>query len=257
MCEYLQVVIKLSCWFDKFSPPAQISNQKHWSKPQYSIGGFGWIFINLLKVHHSHSRYQKATSNLLRINLKGKLRFSDERPQEGAMYINLWQNIRGHHKIYFVANISKYWRFQTKQFTRLVELIKLYKNPLENLFISLFFFTNTIVWFNITLHWENTQCDKNLINWWQAKKINWAVTLRCWADPRHLNRPLTMMARRPHSTSHSSMLWEVRMTDLWPSLTMESRQSHRKRREWGSIPVVGSSWVLRRMQSLNERCGLW
>ena len=39
------------------------------------------------KVQHSHSRHQKTTSNLLRINLNGILKFNEIRPQEGAMYI--------------------------------------------------------------------------------------------------------------------------------------------------------------------------
>ena len=42
------------------------------------------------KVQHSHTRYQKATSNLLRINLKNILKFNEIWPLEGAMYITLW-----------------------------------------------------------------------------------------------------------------------------------------------------------------------
>ena len=48
------------------------------------------------KVKHSHSRHQKITSNLLRINLKGILKFNKIWPLEGAMYIPLWENFRGH-----------------------------------------------------------------------------------------------------------------------------------------------------------------
>ena len=48
------------------------------------------ISINLSKVQYSHSRYQKTTSNLLRINLKGLLKFNKIWPLEGAMYITLW-----------------------------------------------------------------------------------------------------------------------------------------------------------------------
>ena len=48
------------------------------------------------KVQHSHSRHQKTTSHLLRINLKGKVRFNNKWPLEGAMYINLRSNFRGH-----------------------------------------------------------------------------------------------------------------------------------------------------------------
>ena len=42
------------------------------------------------KMQHSHSRYQRTTSNLIRINLKSTLRFSNQWPLEGVMYINLW-----------------------------------------------------------------------------------------------------------------------------------------------------------------------
>ena len=43
------------------------------------------------KVQHSHSRHQKTTSNLLRINLKGiVVKFNEIWPIEGAMYITLW-----------------------------------------------------------------------------------------------------------------------------------------------------------------------
>ena len=48
------------------------------------VGEFPSIFQ---KVQHSHSRHQKTTSNLLRINLKGILKFNDIWPPEGAMYI--------------------------------------------------------------------------------------------------------------------------------------------------------------------------
>ena len=39
-----------------------------------------------------------------------------------------------------------------------------------------------------------------------------------WAgDPKHLNRPLDMMASLEHKTSHSSIEWEVKMTETFPS----------------------------------------
>ena len=50
----------------------------------------------LQKVQHSHCRHQKTTSNLPRINLKGILTFNEIWPLEGAMYITLWENSRGH-----------------------------------------------------------------------------------------------------------------------------------------------------------------
>ena len=61
---------------------------------------------------------RKTTSNLLRINLKGKLRFNDSLSLEGAMYITLWQNFGGHPKNFsfmqFSQNIDG---FQMKRFT--------------------------------------------------------------------------------------------------------------------------------------------
>lgn len=39
----------------------------------------------------------------------------------------------------------------------------------------------------------------------------------------------------------SAHLWEVRTTAR-PSLITLRMAVHKKRREWGSIPVVGSSW---------------
>ena len=53
------------------------------------IGWFEWIFII---VQHSHSRHQKTTSSLLTMNLKGILRFSNEWPLDGELYvyIDLW-----------------------------------------------------------------------------------------------------------------------------------------------------------------------
>ena len=52
----------------------------------FIFGGFPSIFQ---KVQHSHSRHQKTTSNLPRINLKGILQFNEIWPQEGAMYITI------------------------------------------------------------------------------------------------------------------------------------------------------------------------
>lgn len=83
--------------------------------------------------------------------------------------------------------------------------------------------------------------------------------------PRHLNDPLTIMANRVHSASHSSMLQghysnnhlgnertvtdnpgvlrylcEVRTTARLSRMTL-MMEFHRKRLERGSMPVVGSS----------------
>ena len=53
------------------------------------------------------SRHQKTTSNLLRINLNVTLRFSNEQPLEGVMYINIWSNSRGHPKNFVLCKFLK------------------------------------------------------------------------------------------------------------------------------------------------------
>ena len=83
-------------------------------------------------------RHQKTTSNLLRINLKGILKFNEIWPIEGAMYITMWKNFRGHpEKCLVLCNfLRKLYGFRQKRFTGLLELTKLYKqNPLEKFFI--------------------------------------------------------------------------------------------------------------------------
>ena len=47
------------------------------------------------KVQHSHSRHQKTTSNLPRINSKGILKFNEIWPLEGAMYISSMVELSG------------------------------------------------------------------------------------------------------------------------------------------------------------------
>ena len=59
------------------------------------------------KVQHSHSRHQKTTSNRLRINLKGILKFNEIWPLEGAMYITLWWIFGGIPKILVLCSFLK------------------------------------------------------------------------------------------------------------------------------------------------------
>ena len=66
------------------------------------------------------------------------------------------------------------------------------------------------------------------------------LLFRCCVDPRHLNSPFTMMAKRVQRASHSSMLCEVRMIDL-PVLRTFEIIFQRFRLAPGSMPVVGSS----------------
>ena len=77
-------------------------------------------------MQHSHSKQQKTKSYLLRIHLKGKLRFDNGSPIDGAMYINLYGKIFGgitanDHFLWF---FSKYWWSQTKRFTMALRIHK-------------------------------------------------------------------------------------------------------------------------------------
>lgn len=63
---------------------------------------------------------------------------------------------------------------------------------------------------------------------------------KCCDDPRHLDCPFTRTVIRVHKASHSSMLCEVKTTDL-PSLRNRMMKFHRFRFVVGSMPVLGSS----------------
>ena len=87
--------------------------------------GFPSIFQ---KVQYFHSRHYKTTSHLLRISLNGILKLNEVWPLEGAMYISLWENSRGHpdnvEKVLCKIFYENWW-FRTKRFTGLWELIQL------------------------------------------------------------------------------------------------------------------------------------
>ena len=127
------------------------------------------------KVQYSHSRHQKTTSHLLRINLKGILKLNEIWPLEGAMYITLWDikvkwnvTTRGSYvhnygiifrdaKFLFYAVFSENWWFPTKRFTGLLELIQLYKQyPLEKFFIFTIYQNYTLA-----LNTEYYLCNRN------------------------------------------------------------------------------------------------
>ena len=59
------------------------------------------------KVQHFHSRYQKTTSTLLRINLKGKFIFNHSWPGEGAIYITMVKIFGGILKMLVLCNFLK------------------------------------------------------------------------------------------------------------------------------------------------------
>lgn len=63
---------------------------------------------------------------------------------------------------------------------------------------------------------------------------------KCCADPRHLKVPFTIMARREHNASHSSIEWEVSRMDR-SSFIASITAFHKERFAFGSIPLEGSS----------------
>ena len=72
-------------------------------------------------MEHSHSRHKKNNQNILRINLKGIFKFNEIWSLEGAMYITLWQNFRGHpENISFMQFSQKIDGFRQKRFTGLL-----------------------------------------------------------------------------------------------------------------------------------------
>ena len=74
------------------------------------------------KVQHSNSRPQKTTSNLLRINLEGILKFNEMWPLEGAMYITLWQNFWGIPKMLVLCNFLRKLMVSDKKIHRAFQI---------------------------------------------------------------------------------------------------------------------------------------
>ena len=99
----------------EFFFPLSLKNKIFWglrSEWWNLNGGFEWIFIDLFKVQHFHTRHLKTSSNLL-YRIKGKLRLSSKWTLEGALYmINLhvhvcMKNFQGHPPILCVCNFLK------------------------------------------------------------------------------------------------------------------------------------------------------
>lgn len=67
---------------------------------------------------------------------------------------------------------------------------------------------------------------------------------KCCGDPRHFNSPLTIMASRVQSASHSSILCDVSTIDLSEFRTFDII-FQKLRFEPGSIPDVGSSFEVK------------
>lgn len=74
---------------------------------------------------------------------------------------------------------------------------------------------------------------------------------KCCDDPRHLHCPFTSTVIRVHRASHSSMLCEVRTTDL-PSLRNLMIKFHKLRLVAGSMPVVGSSYFQQKQMKISK-----
>ena len=71
------------------------------------------------KVQHSHSRHQKTSSNLLRITLKGILKFNEIWPLAGAMYITLMVEFGGHPENFsFMQFSQKIYGFRQKDINK-------------------------------------------------------------------------------------------------------------------------------------------
>ena len=128
---------------------------------------------------HSHSRHQKTTSNLLRIHVKGKCRFSIGSPPEGAMYINLWSNFRGHPKFFSSSIFTKYWLFLTKQFTGLLELMKLYKQNLKDFFFFTIYQNYTLALRGLIFVFASDMRRWSQgCTWGKSAVISWSNSLR-------------------------------------------------------------------------------
>ena len=111
---------------------------------------------------HSHPRHLKTTSNFLTIHLKGKLTFGNGSPLEGAMYINLWWNFRGHPKFFFFFNFLKIWMVSDKTIHRAFgihkTLVFIKQNPLEKIFIFTIYQNYTLA-LNYVLFSLNVFCS--------------------------------------------------------------------------------------------------
>ena len=88
-------------------------------------------------MQHSHSRHQKTNSNLLRINFKTQTEVQQlTATRRSYVHKPIVKFSGASPKCLLFANFSKYLWFKTKQFTGLLEFVKLYKqNSLKKLFL--------------------------------------------------------------------------------------------------------------------------
>ena len=99
------------------------------------MGELEWISINLSK--SAVFSLQKTTSHLLRISLNGILKLNEVWPLEGAMYISLWENYRGHpDNVSFMHFSTKIDGFEQKDSQGFENSYNSYEQyPLEKFFI--------------------------------------------------------------------------------------------------------------------------
>ena len=81
--------------------------------------------------------YYKTTSHLLRISLNGILKLNEVWPLEGAMYVSLWENSRGHpDNVSFMQFSTKIYGFEQKHSQGFENSYNSYEQyPLEKFFI--------------------------------------------------------------------------------------------------------------------------
>ena len=125
-------------------------------------------------VQNSHSRHQKTTSNLLRINLKGILKFNEIWPLEGAIYITLWQNFS------FMQFSQKIDGFRQKIFTGLLEPIQLCKQtPLDKFFIFTIYQNYTLALKQCNILHTCIQITTNTFWWSNFYKLDYSSLSLC------------------------------------------------------------------------------
>ena len=105
------------------------------------------------KVQHSHSRHQETTSNLLKITLKG-MQIDDQQwtiTRGSFVHKPMVKFSRYVPQTFCCCCCCKYLKLlmvSTKQFTRLLEFIKLYLNK-----INPFIFFKSLIYQSCTLAW--------------------------------------------------------------------------------------------------------
>ena len=121
--------------------------------------GFPSIFQ---KVQYIHFRHLKTTSHLLRICLKSILKSNEVWPLEGAIYISLWENYRGHpDNVSFMQFCTKIDGFQQKYSQGFENSYNSYERyPLEKFFIFTIYQNYTLALIRTSKVYFNQRGDK-------------------------------------------------------------------------------------------------